>query len=101
MPPMLDIEHSSHLMPSRPIVDSVDDEGIDDNCTFADVMKGKKAKASQEDQSSPSGDSLPSHPKGLRAVTRKRKASIISGGDEDETSRYVPCLVLLAVNGLD
>jgi hypothetical protein len=47
MPPMLDIEHLSHLMPSRPTVDSVskeDDEGTDDDCTLADVMKGKKSE---------------------------------------------------------
>jgi hypothetical protein len=46
---MSNIERPSHLMPSRPRVVSVsgqDDEGSDDDCTLADVMKGKKAKTS-------------------------------------------------------
>jgi hypothetical protein len=46
---MPDIERSSHLIPSRPPIDSVDeedDEATDDDCTLADVMRGKKVKIS-------------------------------------------------------
>jgi hypothetical protein len=46
---MPDIERLSHLMPSRPTIDSVneeDDEDTDDDRTLVDVMKGKKAKTS-------------------------------------------------------
>jgi hypothetical protein len=90
MPPMPDIERPSHLMPSRPPVVSIseeDSESTDDAHTLADVMKGKKVKTSQEGQSSTSGDSLSSHPKGLRAATRKCKGSVVSSGNEDETPR--------------
>jgi hypothetical protein len=88
--PMPDIERPSHLMPSRPpavFVSEEDNEGTDDDRTLSDVMKGKKAKTSQEGQSSSGSDSLPSHPKGLRATTRKCKASAVSGGNEDERPR--------------
>jgi hypothetical protein len=36
-------------MPSRPTIDSVreeEDEGTDDDCILADVIKGKKVKTS-------------------------------------------------------
>jgi hypothetical protein len=59
-------------MPSLPSTVSVseeDDEGTDDDHTLADVVKSKKAKTSQEGPSSPGGDSLSSHLKGLRAAT--------------------------------
>jgi hypothetical protein len=75
-------------MLSQPTVDSVNEEndkGTDDDCTLADVMKGKKAKTSQEGQSSLGGDSLPSHPKGPRDAIRKHKSSAALGDDEDET----------------
>ncbi|RLM94102.1 hypothetical protein C2845_PM08G15110 [Panicum miliaceum] len=61
-----------------------DEEGTDDDCTLAEVIKGKKTKTAQEGQSSPGGDPLPSHPKGPRAATRKSRASPSPGGAEDE-----------------
>lgn len=81
---MPDIGRPSHLIPSRPTAVSLseeDDEGTDDDRTLADVLKGKNAKTSQEGLGSPGADSLPSHPKGLRAATRKRKDSAVLDGD--------------------
>jgi hypothetical protein len=51
MPPMPDIDRLSHLMLSRPTIDSEgreDDEGTDDDRILAEVTKGKKTKTSQE-----------------------------------------------------
>jgi hypothetical protein len=45
---MCDIDRPSHLMPSQPTIDSKsmeDDEGINDNRTLAEVIKGKKMKS--------------------------------------------------------
>jgi hypothetical protein len=69
---MPDIDCPSHMMPSRPAIDSEsveDDEGTNDNRTLAEVIEGKKTKTPQEGQSSPGGDPLPNHPKGPRAAT--------------------------------
>jgi hypothetical protein len=66
MPSMPDIYHLSHLMPSRPTIDSEsmeDDEGTDDDRTFAEVIKGIKTKTAQKSQSSPGGDPMPNHPR--------------------------------------
>jgi hypothetical protein len=93
IPPMPDIDCSSHLMPSTcPLAittTSEEEEGdeTDDDRTLSEVIKGKSIKTSQEGASSPGGDLLPNHPKGPRAATRKRRASASPGGVEDEIPR--------------
>jgi hypothetical protein len=47
-----------------------DNEGVDDDRTLVEVMKGKRTRTSQEGMSSPGGDLLPSHPKNRESETQ-------------------------------
>jgi hypothetical protein len=93
MPPMPNIKHPSHLMPStRPLATTAsgeeeDGDEIDSNRTLAEVIKSKSMKTSQEGASSPGGNLLPSHPKKPRITARKRRPSALPGGDDEETPK--------------
>jgi hypothetical protein len=98
MPPMLDIDRPSHMMPSafrapktsRPTIDPIsgeEDEGTDDDRTLAEVIKGKRKRTSQEGMSSSGGDLLPNHPKKPRVASQKRRACASPGDVGDETPR--------------
>jgi hypothetical protein len=59
-----------------------DDEAEDDR-TLAEVIKNKKATASQEGMSSPGDALFPGHRKKKRIAFRKRKASASPSGNDD------------------
>jgi hypothetical protein len=99
MPPMPDLQRPDQMMPSAfqapktswPTIDPVsreEDEGTDDYCTLAEVIKSKRTRTSQEGMTCSSGD-LPSHLKKPRVASRKCKASASPCDDGDETPRLM------------
>jgi hypothetical protein len=95
---MLDIDRSSHTLssahrppkisrPSHDLVSEEEEEGTDNDCTLAEVIRSKKTSATQEGASSPGGDLFPSHPKEARVAARKRKTSASPRVNDDGTPR--------------
>jgi hypothetical protein len=64
-----------------------EDEDTDDDRTLVDLKTKREPSTSQEGASSPGGELFPSHPKKPRVTARKRKATTVAGGDDDEQPR--------------
>lgn len=97
MPPMLDIEHPHHTLPtahqnisSHPDLDPVmeeEDDDSDDGCILSDLKRKRGMATSQVNMTSPGGEIFPAPPKKARMAAWKCKAGASASNDNDEQPR--------------